>query len=415
MRAGRLLSLARVSTYSSDSNPDTLRLTRTHLMALKTKRCIRSGYLVTLLLIAAHLPRLFGCAPWQDTAQDTLQDTERRPRARAIGIVVGDLSPGKHNAITDVPGVKVGHTTLVEGDSIRTGVTAILPHGGDIYRDKVPAAFDCLNGFGKAFGTVQIAELGVIETPILLGGTLSVPRIADAVMEYVIQNDASGKIRTINPAVGETNDGYLSDGRARPIRPAHVLAAIRGARGGPVEEGAVGAGTGTICLGYKGGVGTSSRIIEGPTGKWTVGVLVQTNFGGTLRLTGQEVPREKGRDGSDERGSCAIVVATDAPLDARQLRRLARRTFAGMARAGASFSHGSGDYAFSFSTGRLAKEGRPLLPDASLSPLFQAAADATQEAIYNSLLKARTVTGRNGHTAKAISIDAVRRAVGRGE
>ncbi len=387
-------------------------------MALKTKHCNRSGYLVTLLLIAAHLPRLFGCAPWQDTAQDTAQDTERRPRARAIGIVVGDLSPGKHNAITDVPGVKVGHTTLVEGDSIRTGVTAILPHGGDIYRDKVPAAFDCLNGFGKAFGTIQIAELGVIETPILLGGTLSVPRIADAVMDYVIQNDASGRIRTINPAVGETNDGYLSDGRARPIRPAHVLAAIRGARGGPVEEGAVGAGTGTMCFGYKGGVGTASRIIEGPTGKWTVGVLVQTNFGGTLRVTGREVPREEARDGSDERGSCAIVVATDAPLDARQLRRLARRTFAGMARAGASFSHGSGDYAFSFSTGRLAKEGRqppPLLPDASLSPLFQAAADATQEAIYNSLLKAHTVTGRSGHTAKAISIDAVRRAAGRGE
>ncbi|MEW6302419.1 MAG: P1 family peptidase [Verrucomicrobiota bacterium] len=339
---------------------------------------------------------------------------EPRPRARDLGIVVGELPPGAHNAITDVPGVKVGHFTLVEGKSIRTGVTAIVPHGGDIFRQKVPAAFDCYNGFGKAFGTVQIQELGVIETPILLGGTLCVPRIADAVMEYVIRHDDTGQIASINPAVGETNDGFLSDGRARPIKTEHVIEAITKAAGGPVVEGTVGAGTGTRCFGWKGGIGTSSRQVKGDSHTWTVGVLVQSNFGGKLEILGKLIPSPRAT-GTDK-GSCAIVIATDAPLDARQLQRLARRSFAGMARTGASFSHGSGDYAFAFSTAWVnRRDALSPLPDEALSPLFIAVADATQEAIYNSLLRAQTVKGHEGRTVEAIPLELVRKAVRAGK
>ncbi len=346
------------------------------------------------------------------------QATGQRPRSRDVGLVVGDGRPGEHNAITDVAGVRVGHLTLSQGDSIRTGLTAIVPHGGDLFDDKVPAAFVCFNGFGKPFGTVQIDELGEIETPILLGSTLSVPRIADGILDHVLAGDTGGTIHSINPVVGETNDGYLSDGRARPIRAEHVAKAIEAATSGAVEEGSVGAGTGTRCLGFKGGIGTSSRRVpisrEGRS-TFLVGVLVQTNFGGELRIDGRKIsaaPPDAGR----EHGSCAIVVATDAPLSPRQLKRLARRSFVGMARTGASFSHGSGDYAFAFTTARrsrTANEAPTPLPDRELTPLLGAVADATQEAIYNSLLRARTVRGRAGHVAHAIDPSRVKEALGR--
>lgn len=339
------------------------------------------------------------------------QEGESRPRLRDLGVAVGELPTGEHNAITDVPGVRVGHSTVWRGDSIRTGVTAILPHGGDIYRKKVPGAFDSYNSFGKPFGVAQVGELGEIETPILLGPTLSVPRIADAVMTHVIQGDRSGRILSINPVVGETNDGYLSDIRARPIREEHVLRAIREAHGGPVEEGSVGAGTGTRCLGYKGGVGTSSRRVKTGGAEWVVGVLAQTNFGGELRILGRPVATGTPRRAERTEGSCAMVLATNAPLDARQLRRLARRTFAGMARTGASFSHGSGDYTFAFSTGFLDTTPRAPLPDAVLTPLFRAAADAAEEAILNSLLRARSVKGWKGHEVKALPVESVRAAL----
>ncbi len=336
-----------------------------------------------------------------------------RPRARDLGIVVGSLPTGKHDAITDVPGVRVGHVTLREGDSIRTGVTAIVPHSGDVFRDKVPAAFACFNGFGKPFGTVQIDELGTMETPLLLGPTPSVPRIADGIIDHVLRRDSSGTIRSVNPAVGETNDGWLSDIRARPIRSEHVRRAIESARPGPVEEGAVGAGTGTRALGYKGGIGTASRrMATKSAGEVVVGVLVQTNFGGELRILGRSFPAGQ-KDTERRAGSCAIVVATDAPVDARQLKRLARRTFAGMARTGASFSHGSGDYAFAFSTER-GDASRRSLPDRELTPLLRAVADATEEAIYNSILRATTVRGRDGHVAQAIDVERVRRVFSSG-
>ncbi len=338
-------------------------------------------------------------------------EARERPRARDLGVVVGSLDVGKHNAITDVPGVRVGHVTIVRGESIRTGITAILPHGRDLFREKVAAAFVSFNGFGKPFGTVQIDELGEIETPLLLGSTLAVPRIADAIIDYVLAKDESGRIRSVNPVVGETNDGYLSDGRARAIRSEDVRRAIESATNGAVAEGSVGAGTGTRCLGYKGGGGTSSRrvVVGGVNGaRYTVGVLVQTNFGGELRILGRPLPPAAAANEA-EKGSCAIVVATDAPLDARQLKRVARRTFAGMARAGASFSHGSGDYAFAFAVpSERERNVNTRVLDRNLSSLLLACAEATEEAIYNSILRATTVRGRDGHAAEAIDIARVR-------
>lgn len=323
-----------------------------------------------------------------------------RPRARDLGIKVGTLAPGPLDAITDVAGVAVGHTTLIRGDDIRTGVTAILPHTGNLFREKVAGAVFVGNAFGKLVGSTQVNELGEIETPILLTSTLNVWRVADALVDYMLALPGNETVQSINPVVAETNDGYLSDIRSRPVGRDEVFAAIRGARSGAVEEGAVGAGTGTVALGFKGGIGTASRRV--PAG-YTVGVLVQTNFGGALSIAGVPVGAELGRPDPERnsgRGSIIMVVATDAPIDARNLKRLAARTMLGLGRTGASGNNGSGDYAIAFST----SHARDLLDNDGMSPLFQAAIDSTEEAIYNSLLRATTTTGR-GHTVEALPIE----------
>jgi D-aminopeptidase len=357
------------------------------------------------------------------------QEAVVRPRARDIGIEVGVFRPGSHNAITDVSGVRVGQSTVIEGDRVRTGVTAILPHGGNPYRSRVPAAIHVGNGFGKLLGVTQVRELGELETPILLTCTLCVWRAADAMVEWMLARDAMERVRSINPVVGETNDGCLNDIRSRPIRPEHVVAALESATDGPVREGAVGAGAGTVAFGWKGGIGTSSRILPEPLGGYTVGVLVQSNFGGTLQIAGAPVGVELGRfsfadqvrsdDASyqpdqdvQEWGSIMMVVATDAPLSDRNLERLARRAIMGLARTGSHASNGSGDYVIAFST---ANEVRRSTTPAALSvqdlhnqlmsPLFAATVEATEEAIYNSLLKAETVTS-NGRTVEALPIEA---------
>jgi D-aminopeptidase len=317
-----------------------------------------------------------------------------RPRAREIGIAPGTLPTGPLNAITDVAGVRAGHTTLIRGDNVRTGVTAILPHGGNLFREKVPGAVFVANGFGKLAGSTQVEELGEIETPILLTGTLNVPRVADALLDYMLGLPGNENVRSINPLVGETNDGGLNDIRGRHVGREEVFAAIRSASGGAVEEGAVGAGTGTIAFGWKGGIGTSSR----KAGAYTVGVLVQSNFGGDLMMPGVPVGRTPGD------GSIIMVVATDAPVDARNLKRMAARTVWGLARTGSSGSNGSGDYGIAFSTQR---NPAKLLSNEEMSPLFQAVIEATEEAIYNSLLKAVTMTG-NGRTVMAIPVDRVK-------
>jgi len=320
-----------------------------------------------------------------------------RPRARDVGVVIGVLEPGPLNAITDVAGVRVGHTTIIRGETIRTGVTAILPHGGNLFQEKVPGAVFVGNGFGKIVGTTQVEELGEIETPILLTSTLNVPRVADALLDYMLALPGNENVRSINPLVAETNDGTLNDIRARAAGRDDVLHAITTAAGGPVAEGAVGAGTGTIAFGFKGGIGTASRRVAGG---WTVGVLVQTNFGGVLTIAGVPVGRElmPNRPG----GSCVIVVATDAPVDARNLRRMAARAIMGMARTGAAGSNGSGDYAIAFSTSRSA----PPLGNEAMSPLFLGVIEATEEAIVNSLFRATTTTG-NGRTIEALPLDKV--------
>jgi D-aminopeptidase len=319
-----------------------------------------------------------------------------------VGVVIGELPPGPFNAITDVAGVRVGHHTLVQGDSIRTGVTAILPHAGNLYQDRVRAAIAVGNGFGKLVGLSQVNELGEIETPILLTGTLSVFRVADALLDTLLSMPGNEHVRSMNPVVGETNDGHLSDIRARPIRPEHVRAALRVARPGPVEEGSVGAGTGTRALGWKGGIGTASRVVPDSLGGHTVGVLVQTNFGGLLRVNGVPIGVEIGEAADQEAGSVMIVLATDAPLAHRELERLAHRTFLGIARTGSHMSHGSGDYTIAFSSSR-----EPATADGStLSSLFQAAVEATEEAVINSLFKARGVTGFQGHRVDALPIEA---------
>jgi D-aminopeptidase len=339
-----------------------------------------------------------------------LVDETRRARAREIGIVVGGLPAGALNAITDVAGVRVGQTTLIEGRDIRTGVTAIV-HDRLTGFLALNAGLATGNGFGKIVGTTQVSELGVIETPIVLTGTLCTFRAADALVSYLLSLPGNEQLETVNPVVAETNDGFLSDMRRRPVTEAHVLAALRGATAGPVAEGGVGAGTGTGALGFKAGIGTSSRITEcGPDGTpVTIGVLVQANFGGTLTVLGVPVPpgpEQAAGPAGDPGNSCVIVLATDAPLDSRRLARVAWRSFAGMARAGSDFSGRSGDYALAFSTAP--PEAAPL-PDSALDPLFVAAADATEEAILDSVLAAETTTGFRGHVRHAVPLDLVRR------
>lgn len=325
----------------------------------------------------------------------------QRPRARDIGLDCWQLPPGPGNAITDVEGVRVGHTTLVRGDRIRTGVTAILPHGGNLFQQKVRGAVFVGNAFGKLAGSTQVNELGEIETPILLTATLNVPRVADALIDYMLALPGNENVRSINPLVGETNDGQLNDIRGRWVGREEVFAAIRAAKAGAVEEGAVGAGTGTIAFGWKGGIGTASR--RTPAGQ-TVGVLVQSNFGGDLTMCGVPVGRELRRQpGNTGDGSIMMVVATDAPVDHRALQRMAARTVWGLARTGSNGSNGSGDYGIAFTTHR----GTPSLSGEAMSPLFAAVIEATEEAIYNSMLEAVTVTG-NGKTVEALPIDRVR-------
>jgi len=342
---------------------------------------------------------------------------DARPRARDLGLGPGVFPPGPLNAITDVAGVAVGHTTLIEGDSVRTGVTAILPHQGNLFQEKVPGAVFVGNAFGKLAGALQVEELGTIETPVVLTNTLSVGTAVDAVVAYTLRQPGNQDVRSVNALVGETNDGGLNDIRGRHVTREHVLAAIAAARSGPVAEGSVGAGAGTRCYGWKGGIGTSSRVLPRQRGGYTLGVLVQTNFGGVLTMGGAPVGKELGRYPSSPPaapgdGSCMIVVATDAPLESRDLRRLAARALFGLARTGSSYSHGSGDFAIAFSTaaglqvrfGEREPRLRVLLPSEGVSPLFQAALEATEEAVYNSLLRATTVTSRYG-TAEAIPID----------
>ena len=348
-------------------------------------------------------------ALWAGVAE--VEGQEARPRARDVGIDIGVFDAGPLNAITDVGGVRVGHRTLIVGDSIRTGVTAVLPHGGDIYANKVRGAIVVRNGFGKLVGLSQVNELGQIETPILLTGTLSVFRAADALVDTLLALPENAEVRSINPVVGETNDGYLSDIRARPIQPEHVREALRAASTGPVEEGSVGAGTGTRALGWKGGIGTASRQLPESVGGYTVGALVQTNYGGLLTVAGVPVgrfvradrPEDATRD-DKEGGSVMIVIATDAPLGHRELERVAERAFAGIARTGSYMSHGSGDYAIAFSTHRGALEPAD---GGLLTRLFVATAEAVEEAVLNSLFKATTTVGFRGHRAEALPISEV--------
>jgi D-aminopeptidase len=376
-----------------------------------------------------------------------------RPRVQDLGITIGVLPTGTGNAITDVPGVLVGHTTLIRGDNLRTGVTAILPHAGNLFREKVPGAVFIGNAFGKLAGSTQVNELGEIETPILLTSTLNVPRVADALIDYMISLPGNEDVQSINPLIGETNDGYLNDIRSRPIGAVEVSNAIKNAKGGAVEEGSVGAGTGTVAFGFKGGIGTSSRKLPPAMGGYTVGVLVQSNFGGVLTIAGAPVGRELGKfylkeeleranaeknrqgrakqrsqaprhpgtpldsDSVTDRadGSIIIVIATDAPLDERNLRRLAARAMMGLARTGSSATNGSGDYAIAFSTALEVRIKNPsanpnalrqvtLLPNNAMSPLFEAVIEATEEAIYNSLFRATTMTGR-GRTVEALPLE----------
>jgi D-aminopeptidase len=353
--------------------------------------------------------------------------SEPRPRARDLGVAPGVFAPGPLDAITDVAGVRVGQVTLVSGETVRTGVTAILPHGGNLFQDKVAGAVFVANAFGKLAGSTQVEELGTIETPVVLTNTLSVGTAMEAVVDWTLAQPGNEGVRSVNALVGETNDGALNDIRGRHVRREHVLAAIGEAAAGPVAEGSVGAGTGTQAFGWKGGIGTASRVLPARYGSHALGVLVQTNFGGVLTIDGAPVGKELGRyafaDGSGD-GSCMIVVATDAPLDARDLRRLAARAAFALARTGSSYSHGSGDFAIAFSTspegrvrhGETRPRPRAFLPSEAVSPLFQAVLEATEEAVYNSMLRATTVMGQ-GRTVEAIPIEPLRailRKYGRG-
>jgi D-aminopeptidase len=350
--------------------------------------------------------------------------TERR-RARELGIVTGVFQPGALNAITDVPGVMVGQKTIIEGKNIRTGVTAILPHGGNIFLEKVPAAIYIGNGFGKLAGYSQVKELGNIETPIVLTNTLSVGTAVNAVVSYTLNQIDNEEVQSVNAVAGETNDGYLNDIRAMFVTVDDVIEAVKSAHGGAVEEGSVGAGTGTVCFGFKGGIGSASRKLPAELGGWTVGVLVQTNFGGILTINGAPVGRELGifpykeyastpviqNDGD---GSCMIIIATDAPLCARNLERLAKRAMLGLARTGSFMSNGSGDYAIAFSTAYRISHGSkgnvflpPLVANDSISPLFLAVVEATEEAVLNSLFAADTMTGFQDRTIESLPIEKV--------
>lgn len=340
-------------------------------------------------------------------------------RPRDAGISPGSLPTGKNNAITDVSGVLVGHLTLREGRDVRTGVTAVLPHGGNVYQDRVPAALAVANGFGKLAGATQLQELGELETPILLTNTLAVPAAAAALISWTLDQPGNEDLRTVNPLVGETNDGYLNDMRQRALSEAHARHALEAARSGPVVEGAAGAGAGTICCGWKGGIGTSSRRLRVAGQAYTLGALVQSNFGGRLQIMGVPLDDLPGRlRAQDGAGSIMIIIATDAPLSDRNLRRLAWRAFAGLARTGASFANGSGDYALAFSTApgvrRTAERRRGLswlgeLPNELLSPLFAAVIEAVEEAVYNSLWAAEAMTGYRGQAVAALPIEQVLR------
>ncbi|MCY1081251.1 P1 family peptidase [Archangium lansingense] len=348
------------------------------------------------------------------------KDTGRQ-RARELGVSPGIFKPGTHNALTDVSGVRVGHATLISGDTVRTGVTAILPHEGNAYLERVPAAIHVANGFGKLVGSTQVNELGELESPILLTCTLCVWKAADALVEWMLEQPGMKDVRSLNPVVGETNDGRLNAIRTRPVGAKEVRAALASATSGPVAEGSVGAGTGTVAFGWKGGIGTSSRVLPRRLGGWTVGVLVQSNYGGVLQVMGAPVGQALGRyafkqDIEAERGdgSIIIVVATDAPITHRNLRRLAERAVLGLGRTGSSASNGSGDYVIAFSTAPQVRhawtaeqlKGEELGNDA-LSPLFQAVVEATEEAIYNSLFMATPMSG-NGQTVEALPLDRVR-------
>lgn len=351
----------------------------------------------------------------------------QRPRARDIGLAPGVFSTGKLNAITDVAGVKVGHATIIQGDTIRTGVTAILPHGGNIFQDKVEGAVFVGNAYGKLAGSTQVMELGQIETPIILTNTLNVGTAMEAVVAYTLALAGNERVRSVNALVGETNDGLLNDTRGLHVKREHVIEAIRNASEGAVAEGSVGAGTGTVAFGWKGGIGTSSRVLPTNYGGYAVGVLVQTNFGGILTMGGAPVGRELGRynygptlTGPGD-GSCMIVVATDAPIDSRDLRRLAARAVFALARTGSDYANGSGEFAIAFSTSRemrtkafdRAPRTRNVLPPEAMSPLFEAALEATEEAVYNSLLRATRVSDKSSFTTLSgrridgMSIDAI--------
>lgn len=346
----------------------------------------------------------------------------QQKRARDYGLQFGVLSPGKQNAIADVSGVKVGHTTLIKGDSIRTGVTAIIPYEGNIFQHKVPAAIFTGNGFGKLAGSTQVAELGHIETPIVLTNTLNVATGIDALIDYTLQQTGNETVQSVNAIVGETNDGYLNDIRGRHVTKADVLNALKNARTNDVAEGAVGAGTGTVCFGYKGGIGTSSRLLPKSLGGYAVGVLVQSNFGGVLQIDGVPVGKTLGKFDFSSKlmnsadGSCMMIVATDAPLDSRNLERLAKRAFMGLAKTGGIASNGSGDYVIAFSTAsairiphQSAEPGKPVayLSNDQISPLFMAAIEATEEAIINSLFAGVTMTGKQGHQVQALPLEKV--------
>ncbi len=379
--------------------------------------------------------------------EEGLSPMNDRPRLRELGVTPGVLPPGSLNAITDVAGVRVGHVTLIEGTDIRTGVTAVLPHGEDPFRLKTAAAVFTANGFGKAVGFEQVRELGVIESPLILTNTLSVGTALEATVAWTLARDGNAEVRSVNAVVGETNDGLLNDIRGFHVRREHVVQAIERARESPsrqpVEEGCIGAGTGTVSFGFKAGIGTSSRKLPHSLRGHTVGALVQANYGGVLTIDGVKVGQALGRypyrdvleplagRGRARRtspgkavsgdGSCVIVLATDAPLDARQLERLARRAVLGLARTGSFMSHGSGDFVIAFSTGNLvphASEGShrrvEVVLDEDLSPLFLAAVEATEEAVYNALTKATSMTGRGGRIVEAISIDNLRELFSRG-
>ena len=381
-------------------------------------QCIISiGCVLSAVLIATLAP----CASASDAAIATSEGNEfARPRARDIGIAPGILTPGPLNAITDVAGVLVGHVTLSDGQIINTGATAILPHGGNLYRDRVPAGFYQGNGYGKFAGSTQVIELGELETPIILTNTLSVPQGMEAAISWTLKQPGNEDVRSVNAVVGETNDGYLNDIRGRHLRAETIETAITSARTGRVKEGSVGAGRGTISFGWKGGIGTSSRVLPSALGSYTIGVLAQTNYGGILSVDGMPVGRildqyfmKETLDKGDADGSVIIVIATDAPLSDRNLERLASRAMLGIGRTGSPVTNGSGDYILAFSTAESVRRGANRAPtngldNGELSPLFQAVAEATEEAILNALFKATSVSGHRG-TIDAIDIEALTR------